>query len=600
MNSPVFAIGGNDFPMQESLKQNHWYRTQCIHEKNLLVRYNYSFNEEYCIAFEGSLYGKEILLSKIRQQGYTLDGKNDAALALHAYIIWGENCFVQLNGSWSFVIYDAKKNILFGSRDRFGLKPLFYVQNKNWMAFASEENDLLDLPGLTYTINPDAIQNHILWKDNSSDNRFINEISELLPSHYFVFNLLSAKLSVKKYYEIVYSTKITRYSEKEKEQYIGQLRELLLETIGQILPENEKMAFCLSGGIDSSSLVSMAATVRNRKNVIPLSSVSGYAHSDEYQWAKQVSDHYQLSGEAFFIDEKMIWDAFPELIRADNRPVTGTSTTVLLLLMKKAKELKCSTIYDGQGGDELFAGYSALYPSYLSELARKYPDDFLRELKYVSAYGGYSRLVKTIGKDFQTRCFPDMLSRSLLLRYHPEFSLLTKDFLSATKAYLWQNAPLLKGNLNRLLSEYVCGDWMNTLVHWEDRISKSVGIMARVPLMENLELIEYALSIPSCYKMHRGVSKWIFRESMKGIVPQPVLDRKDKMGFPSPAVDWVIRLNPLIREYIAEVQDELNIMDKNLLLKQWDSIFSKRDERKILLIWRYFTFLRWKSMVFGV
>lgn len=601
MGALLVIIGNNEIfhKINEKLKHRSPEKETLSVISNVSINQSFSTENKYYISYDGNLYEKNNLIAKLREKNCDIDeDADDAICVLHAYLIWGENCFQYLNGSWSFIIYDVQKNILFGSRDRFGLKPMFYVQNKNLFVFASETRSLMEIPNFQFSINTRAIQNHILWRDNSNDNQFISEITELPPAHYFLLHIPTGNLQIKKYYSLKYNNQLDLENfETNKLKYIMEIKEYLFSIMDTILQKDEKIAFCLSGGIDSSSLVSIAANLRKKENIIPLSGISGYEHSDEYKWASKVTEHYKINGEAIFVDEKIIWDTLPKVLELDNRPITGTSTSMLYLLMQRAKELGCAAIYDGQGGDELFAGYYSLYPAYLFQLLKKSAFSFVKEIKDIREYSSVSNLIKTIIKNFQTHYFPNNLNNNLLLKFHPEFSLLTKEFLSdKNKDYLWRNEPALATNLNKLLERYIAGDWMNTLIHWEDRVSANVGIKAQVPIMENYKFVEYALSIPANYKFHKGINKWILRESMRDIVPDTILNRKDKMGFPTPLVDWVTKLNPLIKEFIFDTSDNYQIVNRLDLQQQWDSIFEKREEKMISLIWRYFTFLKWEKM----
>src|ERR1051325_26544 len=234
------------------------------------------------LCFNGEIYNYIELREELKQTGIVFESNSDSEVILKSYLYWGESCVSHFNGMWSFVIYDSRKNILFGSRDRVGVKPFYYFKNGNVFAFASEQKALLKLPfvqtGINYKAAADFLAGDIQYIERGQENMFKN-IFELMPAENFSIDLRTKAFKKWKYYLLKAREGYVAYNEKNFLQYRDEVEKRLVDSVKLHLRSDVPVGSCLSGGIDSSAIVGIIADLiskgekvnfGDRLNVFPL------------------------------------------------------------------------------------------------------------------------------------------------------------------------------------------------------------------------------------------------------------------------------------------------------------------------------------------
>jgi asparagine synthase (glutamine-hydrolysing) len=549
------------------------------------------------IMFNGEIYNYKSLKNELRE--YEFKSNTDTEVLLYAYEKWGMDCLKRFNGMWAFVIYDARKNILFGARDRFGVKPLYFTSNSRFFAFNSEIKGLLAKHDVSRQINMDASSAYLrLGKDSFGGGTFFSEVSELEPAHYFIYDLEKKAITIKRYYDLAYCDQWETFSEEKAVEYIEETKERVLHAVDLRLNADVTVGSCLSGGIDSSAIVCSINRLLKDQSYNSIGPKQGvvtacYENSpiDESKWAHIVADSVSADWHRVFPKGEDLLADLDDLIYSQDVPFGSTSIYAQYRVMKAARDAGITVMLDGQGGDEIFTGYTPYYYTYYSEAKSNQDFNLLKEeQQYIknTSLGNIDikrEMYKKELKAFIKKCLPGAAQnvlRKLLYRHEPKY------YVSFTGKAYKQYAHF---TLNQMLYTLMSFTSLPTLLKYEDRNSMRFSIESRTPFADDIDLIEYIFSIPGAYKIHHGWSKYLLRRSMSEFVPEQIINRTDKIGFATPEYEWLGTIKPHIFD---DINPDINsILNIQLMKKNWDKIFIKQNKLGITNIWRYINFILW-------
>lgn len=562
------------------------YQPMCNEDKTLWIVYN------------GEVYNYLELREELVKAGHRFHTSSDTEVILAAYKEWGRDCVNRFNGMWAFVIYDKANGHLFASRDRFGVKPFYYVHNASCFAFASEQKALLKGGMVDFKPNGKALFDYWFFSamEREEEGMFTG-IIELFPSHNLSLNLKTGELKKWRYYTLQFSKEYDSAAFDEK-QAIEKIQSLVTDSVKLRLRADVEVGSCLSGGIDSSSIVSI---IYNTKHTALNTFTAAFSDEsiDESNWAKIASDYAHSSAHIVMPNARELLADMRNLIYCQDIPIWSTSTYAQYRVMQLIKENNIKVVLDGQGGDELFAGYEAYYFYYLQDVRRN-----SGVAAFTKASKEIQKLVPSLKQYFKQLVLKDYIyglparqQMKARLSMHKELKYLNKDFINAHISQL-DKEPAMYGSLNEALA----GDFYNSLLKsylkCEDRCSMWHSVESRTPFSDDINLIEYAFSIPSKYKIQKGQLKPLLREAMRGITPQAILDRKDKKGYNTPTRQWISEIrdemrsiyeNPLVAEYI----------DTKKLLKDYDKLFNRPAEPDNGRIFKLMAFPLWLNIFSG-
>ena len=494
------------------------------------------------IVFNGEIYNHIELRNELRQAGYSFHSSSDTEVILKSYHHWGEACLERFNGIWAFALWDEKRGKLFCSRDRFGVKPFYYALKDGFLYFGSELKQLLLTPigkELNHTMIWRSMKiNAMLVYDGET---FWQQIKALPAGS----NLLAAKgnISIECYYELDPAAfETSRRSFKTAAQTY---REHFLRAVDWQMRSDVEVGACLSGGLDSSAIVCAAANLAEK----PLQTFSSWFPEvpalDERHWIGEVakssnSISHLCSPSA---EEALSW--FSDATHYNDLPV-GSGFAAQYAVMRQAQGKGIKVLLDGQGSDELTAGYRHAQYRYLADLIRKGKlvnllKDFPAYLKSMKPAEAAPALLKSLLSALLPEARLYQLE-FLRLRFEP----FNTDFIHEARsegrgAILSKIADLRPGRLSSFLYNMIYTTSLQTLLHYEDRMSMAAGIESRVPFLDH-ELVELAFSLPSSYKVKPPQGKMIHRQAMQPIVPKAIYERKDKAIFGSPLTQvWLRR-----------------------------------------------------------
>jgi asparagine synthase (glutamine-hydrolysing) len=491
-------------------------------------------DETIWIVFNGEIYNYIEIREELKQAGYTFHSGSDTEVIIKAYQHWGENCLQRFNGMWSFALWDSKQNKLFCARDRFGVKPFNYYFDGNTFIFGSEVKQIL-ANNIDKTINTDVIYKSFAIGSFllNSDNTYFDKIQILPHSHYLTIK--DGHFSITQYYDLPVAQfeKSTLNFADACEQY----KSLFTDAIKLRMRSDVEVGSTLSGGLDSSAIVTLASnyTPRDFKTFS-----SYFTYQPQYDERKYIDlvvkktnsiAHYVSAPASDVINDlgKITWH--------HDYPVMGSSPVAQYYVMKLSHQNNVTVLLDGQGSDELTGGYNHTFYRYYADLIRnnnlsRFTKEFIPYLKHNQKGSAVSKILKTLlilGMDEKSIYKSEAKHKFNLLNLNNRSINLNeiKDLKDTSK-------------LSNFLYNLVMSTSIQTLLHFEDRNSMAHSIESRVPFLD-YRFVEFAFSLPSHYKVHKNYGKYIHREALKSIVPDEILNRKDKIGFLAPGENFWMR-----------------------------------------------------------
>ena len=329
------------------------------------------------LIYNGEIYNYLALKEELKRLGYVFKTNTDTEVILAAYEHWGKDCVKRFNGMWAFVIYDQRKNILFGSRDRFGVKPFYYFLDDDHFAFASEIKALIKMPFIKKEINQTAVYDFLTYElEEHHEETFFKSIFELFPGYSFEFNINENLLTKWPYYTLSYENKWEKFDEKKLQGHVARVKELITEAVQLRLQSDVPVGTSLSGGIDSSGIVCLINDILKKEKVACVGErqktftacYKDDASIDESRWADLIIEKTKASGYKTFPDANGLLKDLEELVYAQDIPFSSSRTYAQFQVMRLASQNGIKVLLDGQGADELFAGYFPAHGFFFKEI----------------------------------------------------------------------------------------------------------------------------------------------------------------------------------------------------------------------------------------
>ena len=599
-----------DYASQINVNEaNEVYNLVLLHRRLSIIDLNASGHQPMCIdagniwiTFNGEIYNYIEIRKELQEKGCIFKSESDTEVVLYAYKIWGKKCLQKFNGMWAFVIFDKSKNILFGARDRFGVKPFYYYKDKDVFAFASEQKALVKMPFIKTGIRHEAVYDYFVKGEIEYETQsFFKHINELFPSQCFELDINSGNLREEKYYELKTNESYVNYNDLDFLNAKNRTAQLLNNAVKLRLRADVPVGACLSGGIDSSAIVSLMNQLNKESQVqekIKLFTASfNDITIDESPFAARVAEQTNSSFYRVFPQAEELVSDLENLIYCQDVPIWSTSTYAQYRVMQKAKETGVKVVLDGQGGDELFGGYHSYMYNYWAELLKQFKwGSMHKEMKgFLPWHLRYQFFIKQHLRFSTIRKLPVFLQYQINRNYFGDLYYLNPQFLNENKKRL-KSEPVPK-NLNSMLVQEFTNTRLKAYLKCEDRCSMWHSVESRTPFADDINLIEYAFQLPSSYKIKNGVNKHILRESMRGVVPDIILNRKDKMGFATPNSQWIKNIKEAVRPYFDDSLKDY--FDMHKINRDFDQMFSNNLGPDDTRTFKFIAFAVWKK-VYGL
>jgi len=551
----------------------------------------------YSIVYNGEVYNYKELRDELVALGHQFTSGTDTEVLLGAWIQWGQKCLIKLVGMFSFVIYDSRKNILVCSRDAFGIKPLFYsVEPDGSFFFSSELAPLLGLFGERRGANYQRVHDYLVHGlQDDQDSTFVEGVRHLPPAHLMVVDLGSMSTREKAWWKP--SIKLT--NDISFSAAADKLRELFLESVKLHLRSDVPVGAALSGGIDSSAIVCAMRAVAPDLQIHTFSYVADDPAISEEKWVDLINRHVGAIPHKIRIEDDDVIADLEELVRVQGEPFNSTSMYAQYRIFKEARKHGIPVILEGQGADELLAGYqgypgqrmrSMLERGQWSELVR-----FAREWSENLTRGSKSPWRSLVGQLLpeSMHSYAQLIGMTPGARALITGGALAKHGVSKATPDMGRRFSGYGRRLMEALSFSLTGHELPSLLRFGDRNAMQFSIENRVPFL-TIELADFLLTLPEEYLVSaKGESKHLFRAAMRGVVPDEVLDREDKIGFFTPMERWINMHKAVFSETVST-----GPMSK---LFGWELFYSEWNESEVAhsinaaMFWRLINLPMWAS-----
>lgn len=516
-------------------------------------------DESIAIIFNGEIYNYRELKTELEKRGHRFKTNSDTETILHAYEEFGTECVQHLRGMFAFAIYDFNSQTLFLARDRVGKKPLFYtLTSKGDFVFGSELKVLLEY-GIEQQIDLVALDAYITFGYVPEELCIFRNVSKLQPGHFLIYK--NGEIQTQKYWDFKYEPQTNVKSEAE---YIELLRWKIKEAVRVRLISEVPLGAFLSGGIDSSSVVAMMSQLLDK----PVKTFSIGFNEDtfnELKFARLTAKQFQTDHHEFIVTPDLV-KIVDKLVWHFDEPFADSSALPTYMVSKMARDY-VTVILSGDGGDELFAGYTRYIGAFQKpEIFKSLPAFLKKSLQACSSllphpirgkYYLYNASLDFIPSYVDSVSYFNSLRKKLL--YSDEFlNALNCNFGRNEQRYIEIASSVATGDLTDNLlyldsKTYLPSDILVKV----DRMSMAVSLEARSPLLDH-ELIELVQTIPAKLKLNGTQTKYIFKKAMQGIVPDEILYR-EKQGFGMPINEWI---NAQLKDAIYEVLSERKTIER--------------------------------------
>jgi len=526
------------------------------------------------IVYNGEVYNHADSRRELEAKGYEYQTNCDTETILYAYEEYGAKCVERLRGMFAFAVWDKRRKELFIARDRLGVKPLYYVHDREGnLFFASEIKSLLEAgavkPELNYNALPDQLANH----GTSHDETLFKDVRRLLPGHFLIW--ADGNVKIEKYWDVSFEPK---REEKSDADFVEEWRELFRQSVELRLMADVPLGMFLSGGIDSSAICAMMARMVDE----PVKTFSvGFKEreANEFEFARIVSKAFKTEHHEITITPDEFFAELPNLIYHEDEPLAFDASVPLYFVSKLAQQ-HVKVVLTGEGSDEILGGYGRYQKTLMllnyGEKYESYAPDFLRR----AVKSGVATLPHSLNRKLK-RTFLT-LDADIENLYFDNFAIFNKamqeKLLTAeTKARIADKNPyshlhnwLAESDAEDLLDKLLYADtktYLHELLMKQDQMSMAASIESRVPFLDH-KLVEFTARMPQKMKIRGRQTKWILREAMRGILPDEILERP-KMGFPVPMGKW-------LRNEFRHLTQEYVLSERTLARGIFDADFVRR------------------------
>lgn len=492
-----------------------------------------SIDGNYIIVFNGELYNQHDIKTSLLNLGYSFKSMSDTEVVLYAFIAWGEKCLSQFNGMFSIGIFDKKKNEIFLARDRAGEKPLYYWDNNLGFTFSSELKQILLDDTLPRVMNKFALKQYLEDGFTKGKETFVQGVYKLPPAHYLIYKLNNNTKEIFRYWEVP----IFNNNFECKSDLIDKLDLLLSSAVKRQMIADVPLGVLLSGGVDSSLITSYAAEISSQKIKTFHISFKGFGKYDESEFAKKVSnfydtEHVELSG------NEIKYDLIDEVLNYFDEPL-GDSSMLPTYLVSRLTKKHVTVALGGDGGDELFGGYTT-YKNFLnpSKIVSYTPEIIKNGISSIGSLfpigiKGRNFLINLKGtpsrRFLHNRLFDEYSIRNILSEemFNSIVNFSTKPYIDITGDLLYD---MTKYDFQNYLSE--------DILFKVDRASMASSLEMRAPWLDK-DVIEFAFScVDSSSKIRGNNLKILPKELLKKRMPID-FDLNRKQGFSVPLNTWI-------------------------------------------------------------
>ncbi|MFL6710932.1 MAG: asparagine synthase (glutamine-hydrolyzing) [Massilia sp.] len=534
-----------------------------------------SYLERYVITYNGEIYNYLEIRQELAAVGYRFHSGTDTEVILAAYDRWGADCVEHFNGMWAFALHDRVRNLVFCSRDRFGVKPFYFSDQSDRFTFGSEIKQVLKGRREAAVANLDMVRDFLIeGLHDHTCSTFFAGIASLPAGHNLVFSLTDMQFQQTRWYTLVGRAPAPGQSVASlSTQFLTQLKAAIALRLRADVP----VGTCLSGGLDSSSIATLAASMYHASASTPFRAVHARSLESAFDESMFARVAAQSGGIALTIVTPGA-DEFSAMIEevayAQEEPFASPSIFMQYFVFQKARESGCKVMLDGQGGDETLLGYERYFSTHLQA---KEGMALARELRAINRNNAIR--------------IRSLLAHMLYFRYAAiRMGVLRRRFGFLKNRYLRHFPNIEKmaaasRDMAALQTTEIQHFQLPHLLRYEDRNSMRHSVEARLPFLD-YRMVELCLGLEPGLKIRRGWTKYILRSAMNGLMPDAITWRKSKLGFTAPADTWTASLDPAMRVTIEQSAIIAHMCKRKIDFDALDANIK----------WRLFSIAKWEEI----
>ena len=496
------------------------------------------------IVFNGEIYNYLELRKELGEENFVT--QSDTEVILYAYRKWGVDCVNHFRGMFSFAIWDEAESKLFCARDHFGIKPFYYTIVNNVFYFASEVKALLPFLDEIET-DLEGFKDYLAFQLCLDGKTLFKNVRELLPAHLLIIK--NSDINIKRYWEVFYEPDFHHTSAYFEEELNARLQ----DSIAMHLRSDVPVGAYVSGGLDSSTIASIATDLQPDHKMMGFTGkFSKYGQKfDESEYAQAVADEKGFELKSIDIVAEDFIQNIQDVIYHLDYPTAGPGSFPQYMVSElAAKDRK--VVLGGQGGDEIFGGYTRYLVAYFEQCINGAIEGNTNNGNYVVTYESiipnlvalknYKPMLKEFWREglFESmdKRYFQLVNRAPTLDKEVNWHLLEPYSSRETFRKVFNGDNVKKESYFDLMTHFDFKTLLPALLQVEDRMSMAHGLESRVPLLDK-SIVELAATMPSNIKFKNGDMKHVFKNIVKPYLPEKILNRKDKMGFPTPLNQWL-------------------------------------------------------------
>lgn len=552
--------------------------------------------KRYWIVYNGEIFNYKELRLELEGLGHIFLSNSDTEVILASYAHWGKECLNRFNGMWVFIIFDVETGKIFISRDRFGVKPIYYwFSSEGFLAFASEIKQFTTLPGWVAQINGqrgyDFLVHGLLDHTNETMFKGVYQIRGGEAVEVLIKDIHDS-IPIYRWYNLPISVFKGTLAEAGEKFW-----ELLNESVKLRLRADVPVGSCLSGGLDSSSIVCLINEQLQIKNggnkQKTFSACSLIKKFDEREFMEEVTNIRGIDAHYIYPENNSLFKELQSIIWYQDEPFGSTSIYAQWNVFRLASNNNIKVMLDGQGADEILAGYHSLFPAHIAGLLVKFK--FLTLLKEINSlrkihYYKFYKSIPNICYYLMSRHTRNGV-KNFSIRYYFSPNWLNFEKLNAVPSFPPDPPKIYRDPLNDACYSLLFSISLPMLLHWEDRDSMAFSVESRVPFLD-YRLVEFIMSLPSYYKIEGGITKRILRIGMKDTIPEKITRRMDKLGFATPEEVWLKDNPDQWREALSEaIKFSTGILNPEA--KQELDLIIEGNKPFSFIVWRLICFGAW-------
>jgi asparagine synthase (glutamine-hydrolysing) len=555
--------------------------------------------KKFVMVFNGEIYNYLEIRKDLISRGHIFRTNSDTEVLMHAWLEWGAKSLNKLSGMFSFALIDKPSKKLYLAVDHFGIKPLFYYIKKNAILFSSELNSLAQFVEDPLSLNEQLTCDYLLHGDyDFSEESFLQDIYKIMPAHYLEVNLDDCTVSRKINYWMPSIQEIPISYDLAK----SKLLELLNKSIKLHKRSDVEICAALSGGIDSSSLVMLLNQGESLNRFKTFSYISETNEINEERWVDTITRASNTDNIKVYFNQNDLKYSLRDFVKSLDEPVSSLSTFAQYKVFEAVSMHKIKVSLDGQGADEIFAGYSGFvgYRALSLVESGKFFDMFKLIWNWSSWPGrsflyGVSSFLSLLIPGSMTNFFASFFSKTkgfsfINLTYFRERGLRLNRFIYSSLAQR-KRTGRKRRLIEKLRYQTIMGGGLFALLRHADRTSMKWSIESRVPFL-NKDIVEFVFSLPEHFLLSKnGRTKNILRDALADIVPKEILDRKDKIGFAASEKELLEVLSSEIDEILNPLKS-LNFINIQAIKDEFNSMLSS-DNYSHPYLWRIINFSVW-------